>query len=196
MPAIQLRTITPNDWQAWRDLRLRALSDSPEAYHSKYDNWITASEERWRIRLGSPGMVNAIAEIEGVDVGMASAFLVQEEGVDDNIVQASQINDQRVLVGEQGAQIHDQKAGSKSPDTAAAEIISLFVVPEARGRGVGRALLTHFEEWAAQAGARRMLLGAMKGNEPALALYERAGYARLPDRKEADITEFVKALKR
>lgn len=53
-----------------------------------------------------------------------------------------------------------------------AELLLLGVVPDARRRGVGTRLLTHFLEDARQAGLRRLHLEVRDGN-PAVLLYRR-----------------------
>jgi ribosomal-protein-alanine N-acetyltransferase len=57
-----------------------------------------------------------------------------------------------------------------------AEILTLAVRPEARRRGVGRALLSAAMAAASGAGARRMLLEVAATNRAARALYEGAGF--------------------
>ena len=57
-----------------------------------------------------------------------------------------------------------------------AEILALAVAPQARRHGSGAALLAAAEARAAQAGARTMYLEVAEPNQPARALYGRAGY--------------------
>lgn len=54
----------------------------------------------------------------------------------------------------------------------------LFVAPEARGRGVGAALLDAAEAHARGAGAVRLVLQTATDNQPAQHLYERRGWTR------------------
>jgi GNAT superfamily N-acetyltransferase len=51
----------------------------------------------------------------------------------------------------------------------------LFVQPEWRGRGVGRALLTHLARVAVARGCGRMEWSVLDWNEPAIAFYKRLG---------------------
>ena len=43
----------PADWETWRDLRLRALRDSPSAFGSTYDREATYDKALWRDRLSA-----------------------------------------------------------------------------------------------------------------------------------------------
>jgi ribosomal protein S18 acetylase RimI-like enzyme len=56
-------------------------------------------------------------------------------------------------------------------------ISELFVAEEARGQGVGRALIGHCEDWARAQGIGLMHIGVLPGNTRAVAIYRRAGYA-------------------
>lgn len=61
-------------------------------------------------------------------------------------------------------------------DPQAAYLISMWVEPEARGRGVGDALVAEVLAWARAHGRRRVLLDVGERNGHARALYERAGF--------------------
>jgi GNAT superfamily N-acetyltransferase len=55
----------------------------------------------------------------------------------------------------------------------------LFVVPERRGRGIGKALLLHLARLANQRGCGRMEWSVLDWNEPAINFYEALGARRL-----------------
>lgn len=57
-------------------------------------------------------------------------------------------------------------------------LYDLFVRPEARGQGIGRALMQRARRHAEESGALRIDLSTGKGNKPAHALYESLGYDR------------------
>jgi ribosomal protein S18 acetylase RimI-like enzyme len=57
-----------------------------------------------------------------------------------------------------------------------AELQSLAVLEEARGSGVGTALLHEVYRQVRAAGAREMVIGVLATNEPAMRLYEREGF--------------------
>lgn len=64
-----------------------------------------------------------------------------------------------------------------------AELLTIAVRPEARGRGLGSALLRDVLAAAAARGAGRMVLEVAADNAAALALYRREGFAECGRRK-------------
>ncbi|SOE06596.1 GNAT family N-acetyltransferase [Streptomyces sp. Ag109_G2-15] len=56
------------------------------------------------------------------------------------------------------------------------ELISMWVNPTARGKGVGDYLIQAVERWAAVRGATTLRLSVMPDNRKATALYERHGF--------------------
>ena len=132
-----VRPIGPDDWKAWRELRLAALAEAPFAFGSQYADWVDATEDRWRERLSSPGAYQVIASIDGTPAGMAGGF-------------------------------------PSADDTA--ELVSMWVAPAGRGKGVGNALMTAIEDWARSIGATVLKLSVVPGNDPAHNLYLRHGY--------------------
>ena len=61
-------------------------------------------------------------------------------------------------------------------DDDSVELISMWVAPSARGRGVGDALVREVERWARESGARVLRLDVAEDNAAAQALYERRGF--------------------
>ncbi len=133
---MHLRLITDEDWERWRNLRLAALRESPEAFCASLRDWEDADEARWRGRLREVPF-NAIVEIDGAPAGMVSAETIAPDGV---------------------------------------ELLSLWVAPQARGRGIGDALVRAVIDWAAARGASHVELEAIVGNDPARELYRRSGF--------------------
>lgn len=48
---ISTRIFQPNDWQIYKDLRLRALKDSPDAFGTTYHDACKYPESLWQARL-------------------------------------------------------------------------------------------------------------------------------------------------
>jgi ribosomal-protein-alanine N-acetyltransferase len=65
-----------------------------------------------------------------------------------------------------------------------AEVLTLAVDPQRRGRGLGRALLDASVLFARQMGATAMFLEVAVDNAPALSLYLHAGFVRAGLRKD------------
>ncbi len=137
---LAVQTLTPDDWRIWRQVRLAALVDAPQAFGAQLSDWTGEgdTEERWRGRLALERSRNVIALLAGAAVGMASGVV----------------------------------------DSAAADchVISMWVSPEERGRGVGDLVLQAIEEWASSSGARRLRLAVASGNPAAEYLYRRNGF--------------------
>jgi ribosomal protein S18 acetylase RimI-like enzyme len=146
---LTLRTLTPDDWQLWRGLRLEALREAPYAFGSKLADWQDSgdTEERWRHRLASVPY-NLIAYSENHPAGMASGTVADDE-------------------------------------PRAAELISLWVAPFARGCGVGDSLVHSVLKWARQGGYAKILLAVDAANHFAVALYQRHGFVHMRDSLDA-----------
>ena len=65
-------------------------------------------------------------------------------------------------------------------DETRAELKRMYVVPDARGRGLGRLLLVALEDEARRLGYRGIVLETGDRQPEALSLYESAGYERIP----------------
>ena len=134
---VELRVVTPDDWQLWRVVRLQALAEAPYAFSSSLAEWRSATEARWRDRLTVPGGRNYLAWLAGAPVGMASGVPGNEPGTVD--------------------------------------LMSMYVAPAVRGRGVADALLEAVESWGLHRGASRLCLAVRANNLRARRVYERHG---------------------
>lgn len=143
--AIELRTLTTDDWALWRELRLAALADAPDMFGATLAEWTGDGdrEDRWRARLAIPGGRDFVAVLDHEPVGMVSG--VPSEN-----------------------------------DSSTATLISMWVSPRARGRGVGDALVGAVIAWAREGGYQRLALDVREHNSAAINLYERMGFTPVP----------------
>jgi GNAT superfamily N-acetyltransferase len=65
-------------------------------------------------------------------------------------------------------------------DAQRGELKRMYVVPEARGRGLGRRLLVELEAEARRLGYRALVLETGDRQPEALGLYDSSGYERIP----------------
>ncbi len=70
-------------------------------------------------------------------------------------------------------------AGLQRIDASTAEIKRMWVASAQRGRGLGRRLLDHVEQVAAELGYERIVLDTNDVLTEAIALYEQAGYGSI-----------------
>jgi GNAT superfamily N-acetyltransferase len=68
-------------------------------------------------------------------------------------------------------------SGVPGDQAEVAELISMWVSPVARGRGVGDSLIAAVERWARDFGAGVLKLAVAEDNHSARALYRRSGFA-------------------
>ncbi len=77
---------------------------------------------------------------------------------------------------------HDRRAvgcgAIRQLEEGTAEILRMYVLPSARGRGIGKLLLSSLEAEAGDIGATKVVLEAGDRQPDALGLYESQGYTR------------------
>jgi len=73
--------------------------------------------------------------------------------------------------------------GGYQEDPATVELVSMYVRPKARGRGVGEALIATVIDWAAARNASSVHLWVTETNKPARLLYERCGFTLTAERQ-------------
>jgi GNAT superfamily N-acetyltransferase len=90
-----------------------------------------------------------------------------------------------MLIAEEGGKAvgwafaHDEKAEVfvVEPERSHGFLAELFLMPEARGKGLGRALIEGCEAWARGRGHKLLTVGVLAKNPAAIRAYEGAGYA-------------------
>ncbi|PIE27918.1 MAG: GNAT family N-acetyltransferase [Micrococcales bacterium] len=79
---ITVRVLRPEEWQRYKDVRLTALRESPEAFVADYDVEVGYDDEMWRNRM--PRSARLLAESGGQAVGVASVG--DSEGDDGKVI--------------------------------------------------------------------------------------------------------------
>jgi ribosomal protein S18 acetylase RimI-like enzyme len=75
-----------------------------------------------------------------------------------------------------------------------AELISMWVAPTGRGRGVGDALIGSVVRWSAEGGARRLALDVVADNGNAVGLYGRHGFVDVGEADEEGERRMIRPL--
>ena len=75
-------------------------------------------------------------------------------------------------------------AGVFAPGAVEADILTVGVVPEHRGKGVAKELMALITDWAKDQGSTAMMLEVKTDNREAIGLYESLGYSTLNIRKD------------
>jgi GNAT superfamily N-acetyltransferase len=75
MNDISVRVLQEDDWQAYREVRLAALRESPEAFLATYAEEALRPEEYWRSRMVQAHRLLAIRD--GEPVGVASVDMIE-----------------------------------------------------------------------------------------------------------------------
>jgi GNAT superfamily N-acetyltransferase len=138
LAGVLIRRLTATDWGMFRDVRLAALRDAPDAFGSSAAEAERLRADEWRRRLTDRAAF--LAEVEHQGVGVA--------------------------------------AGITAAQPSDAELISMWVAPAWRGRGVGYRLVEAVLGWAAAEGFSGVRLWVAQGNARAERLYARHGFTR------------------
>jgi GNAT superfamily N-acetyltransferase len=142
------------------------------------DDWAVWREVRLRSLADAPDAFGAkLADWQGVN-DREDRWRTRFDNVAFTAVAVA--HDERQVVGAVGA-MHS------SP--GAIELVSMWVAPEARGTGVGEALIERVFGWAVSVSIGRVMLNVRRINRPAVALYQRAGFALVGPNPDDDIED-------
>lgn len=129
----------------------------------------------WRLRPASRADADALVAIEALAFGRASwGGRAVADGLLDRLARTI------VAAGADG-EPHGFLMWRRVEDEA--EILTLAVAPAQQRRGCGRALVAALLGAARSEGVRSLFLEADAGNAAAIALYEKAGFARIARRQ-------------
>ncbi|GAA1606312.1 GNAT family N-acetyltransferase [Kribbella sancticallisti] len=67
-------------------------------------------------------------------------------------------------------------SGLRAEEDGVVELVSMWIAPAGRGRGIGDRLIAQVEQWARDDAAHTLKLSVVEGNDQAHALYLRSGF--------------------
>jgi ribosomal protein S18 acetylase RimI-like enzyme len=80
--SVSVRRFRAEEWPTYRDLRLRALLDSPDSFGSTWEREVVLADAEWRDRLASgataPNQLPLLALVDDVPAGLTWARLGDE----------------------------------------------------------------------------------------------------------------------
>lgn len=145
---VHVDRLRPEEWPRLRALRLRALSDSPDAFASTLERERAFDDALWQTRAADTPYF--VARSGGELVGMLAVLAAFPPDEDSGAV-----------VGEGDL-----------------EVLSMWVDPEHRRHGVGSKLLDEAVVYGRSTGASALCLWVADGNASAVSFYESAGFER------------------
>ena len=148
---VAIRPVRADEWQRWRETRLRMLRDDADFFATRYDDMVREPDRAWR---------DWVAEAAA---GKQKTLFVAEE------------DDRWLGVVGAFARVNPLEV----------QLISMWVDPEARGRGIAGDLIRAVAGWTLERGSTRVVLFVQEANEPAQQLYARAGFRPTGDRAPA-----------
>jgi len=160
-----IRRIRPDEGPSLRALRLHALADAPMAFGSTLAREQAFTDDVWRER--------AERGAAGVD---RVTFVTERDG--------------RWLGIATGL-----SRDPDVPDDPRPALVAMFVCPEARGCGLGRALVDAVVGWARERNADGLTLWVTATNAAAIALYTRCGFRRTGKDKPLDHSPAVETIR-
>ena len=178
-----------------KGLRLQSLLTSPESFSSTYERESSFDDSDWEARLQNPLAYTYIARSRLQPSLSTNHVHTPEETL--GIFLHSDWVGSATLFG-------PATTGSDSDESVVMDVYGLFVLPEARGSGLGSALLDRCVEHARNV-ARGMKVhkavvrvSVARGNEKVLRLYEKVGFTEDRTKAEASlgpgVTTLIKAV--
>lgn len=170
MSDVTVRALAEDDWATYRQMRLAALQDAPDAFVSTYAEEEQLDEDFWRLRMRRS--TRLLAQRDERPVGVVSLGDAIPVPDDENV---------------------DPKALSN-----VAELFAMWVEPDARGTGVAWRLVDAAATAARDAGRSHLMLWVVVDNGRAVAFYSSYGFrpsdSRRPVRTDESLTEMAMVL--
>ena len=149
--SFEIHTLTPDEWQRCREIRLAGMLDAPYAFGSTHEGELAQEDSWWQQRVADFHWV--VANDGQADVSLAM-LAIQRLPESTEFVEGLDLD----------------------RDTDYPWIRSVWTHPDARGRRLVDALCLHLCEVAKSRGYETMVLGVRAENERAFKAYQRMGF--------------------
>ncbi|MER7279978.1 GNAT family N-acetyltransferase [Dactylosporangium sp. NPDC000244] len=179
---MEVRPLTPGEWQLKRDLRLSALKDSPHAFASTWARETKRGEADWRTWPAGGAFFAAFGPLPPSQPRVSPPPAAARHDPPDSrgVLPASGMplgiaadrHDPSACVVPLGI----AGAWVAAADPATTHLISMWVVPAARGRGIAAHLADAVTRWARDHGHDTVELELACGNTAAMNAYLRCGF--------------------
>jgi RimJ/RimL family protein N-acetyltransferase len=134
---MEIKIAQPSDWQKYKEIRLKSLKESPQAFGGSFDNESQQSDDEWREKIIKSNRFFVLAEEEGIVAGVA---------------------------------------GAKQIDADNGIIIAVYLVPEARGKGYSKEILSIVLQELENRKAKIVTLTVNTKQEAAVRAYKALGF--------------------
>ncbi len=155
-----VRRVRAEEWRALRDVRLRALADSPDAFWERLADAQARPESAWVERV-----------VQWADAPTRAVLVADPE-------------DGEPLLGMAGIEPYDSEVevdDDGEPVAGAGRLVTdvwgLWTDPSTRGTGLGAALLEACVGWSRERGASEVVLWVLDRRLDTIAWYGRRGFA-------------------
>ena len=165
---MRIEPFVEDEWATFREIRLRSLLESPDAFGSAYGEESSQTERAWRDWAA------------GRWRGAAAVAYAARSGTGDVVGTAT------------GAEFE--------AEPGVGHLYAMWVAPDARGAGIGRALVDAVTAWVEARGCNSLALSVTETNEGARRFYEACGFADTGERRplrdgsDLDVLLFAKPL--
>lgn len=141
--SVEIVKLRVGEWPLYKQIRVEAVTDSPQAFGSNRDQQLAHPDSFWQQRL------------EEAERGEQQWLLFARSGKD--------------LVGMIGAYGEEE-----TPQEAT--VISVYVTPSARGKGISTLLMRAILDELKKAGIHKVWIGVNIQQKAALHLYQKTGF--------------------
>ena len=149
MVRARIRTATSDDWRALAEMRYR-----------------------FRVEVGSP------TETKSRFVRRCTSWMKKAFGADSSAWHCWVVDDGKQLLGHVCVQLFEKMPNPVNEPEAHAYLTNFYVLPEMRGRGLGRKLLNKALSWCRAQGVDAVILWATAESK---SLYRRCGFTESAD---------------